>query len=207
MDDTRDSIRIEGASLTQRFGARTIFSGVCVAASPGGPAAITGPNGSGKSTLLEILAGLRRPTGGTVRIGIGGETHGTRLERFIGFASPRLRLYDELTALETIDFVARDTAAGERGRELLERFGLGGRGNSRVGTFSTGMIQRLKLVAAALNDPPVLLLDEPCSNLDEAGRSLVFGYLASVREGKAIVIATNDPAEADFCEGRTVLGY
>ncbi len=210
MDDNKgpaqNSIIIEGASITHRFGTRTIFTGVSIVAFPGGPAAITGPNGSGKSTLLEILAGLRRPTDGSVMMRIQGEPHTASLERFVGFASPRLRLYEELTALETLDFIAQNRLSRERGRELIGRFGLEDRAHSRVGAFSTGMMQRLKLIAAALNDPPILLLDEPCSNLDEDGRRLVFEYLASVKDRKAIVIATNDPGEADFCEGRASLG-
>ena len=198
MSDT--PIIIEGTSLARSFNGRMIFRGIDIRAEAGSPAAITGPNGSGKSTLLEILAGLRRPTEGTVHRPEGGAPGA------IGFMSPRLRLYEELTALELLDFAAKSGEAAARSGSLLERFGLHEHRHRRIGLYSTGMVQRLKFIAAVINDAPVLLLDEPCSNLDGSGRDAIFGYLDSVKSSRAIVIATNDPEEADFCAGRVDLG-
>jgi heme exporter protein A len=191
----KKEIIIEGASLAKSFGGRMIFRGIDISAAAGSPAAITGPNGSGKSTLLEILAGLRRPTEGTVR-----------RPDTIGFMSPRLRLYEELTALELLDFAAKSGEAAARSGPLLERFGLHEHRHRRIGLYSTGMVQRLKFIAAVINEAPVLLLDEPCSNLDGAGRAMIFSYLDSVKDFRAIVIATNDPEEADYCTRRVDLG-
>ncbi len=192
-------IYIEGTSLAKGFNGRMIFSGIGIRAAAGSPVAVTGPNGSGKSTLLEILAGLRKPTSGEVRRAPGGA-------EAIGFMSPRLTLYGELTALELLEFAAKSSGASARALPLLEGFGLSAHGHSRIGSFSTGMLQRLKFITAVINDPPLLFLDEPCSNLDAPGRDAIFKYLRSLQEKKAIVIATNDAAEADFCAGRVGLG-
>jgi heme exporter protein A len=191
--------------LARHFGDREIFRNVNLTAAPGAPIAITGPNGSGKSTLLEILAGLRLPSEGSLAYTYGGALSDKPPAGMLGFMSPRLRLYGELTAWEMMEFAAGGKDALERARALLEQAYLGEHRHTRTDRFSTGMLQRLKFITAVLNDPPTLLLDEPCSNLDEAGRDFIFTHLSSVRNEKAIIIATNDAREADFCAGRVDL--
>ena len=115
-----------------------------------------------------------------------------------GYLAPDLVLYDELTALENLDFFAgvRGLPTGEASRELLARVGLGERADDPVGTFSTGLRQRAKFAFALQNDPAVLLLDEPSSNLDDAGRAVVAAAVEHVHgRGGIVVLASNDPAE------------
>lgn len=188
--------------LAKRYGRRGIFRGVSFTLQPGQSLAITGRNGSGKSTLVRILCGLLRPSAGTVAYHLG-ERPATPRERrgLIGLVAPDLILYEELSALENLRFFARvrglqrSAAALEA---LLAEVGLEGRGADLVGTFSSGMRQRLKYAYALLHRPPVLFLDEPTANLDEAGVAMARACIARQRATGILVIATNDHEELQF---------
>ena len=190
-----------------RFGRRRLFEGLSVEAVPGGPLAIVGANGSGKSTLLRILAGLLAPTGGAVRLEVGGRVvRPEDVPRTVGFVAPALQLYDPLTARENLRFLARARRLPEaeaRVAATLERVGLGARADDPVGDFSTGMRQRLRIGTALLHSPPVLLLDEPGATLDAAGRGLAEAVIGDPQA--VVVVATNDAAEAALCRRRVEL--
>lgn len=200
------SVSINASGISKKFNGRIIFSGIDLCVSPSNPLVISGPNGSGKSTLLEIIAGIRRPSSGQIVYQQNGIMIASNFDHLLGFASPRLHFYDELTAHETITFIARDNAAVKRGFLLLERFSLTKQHTLQIGQFSTGMVQRLKIIAALINDPPVLLLDEPSSNLDDTGRRAVFSIIEESIPQKTVIIATNDKEEASLCSGRILLG-
>ena len=191
-----------------RFGRRRLFDGLTVTVEPGGALAVVGDNGSGKSTLLQLFAGLLAPTGGAVRLDVGGQAVEPRdVPRTVGFVAPALDLYDALSARETLAFLAAARAlpdAAPRIGAVLDRVGLGGRADDPVSAFSTGMRQRLRLATALLHDPPVLLLDEPGATLDGAGRDLVASLVGDAT--RVVVVATNDPAEAGLCARRVALG-
>ncbi len=193
-------IEIQVEDLSRSFGERRVLTGISTSLSGGDRLLVRGPNGSGKSTFLRILAGLLASTGGTVRWLEDGEERdqGWR-RRATGYLSPDLVLYEEFSPLENLDFFARVRGIPvDHGRDggLLERLGLRGRLDDPLGTFSTGMRQRAKLAFALQAGPRVLLLDEPGSNLDDAGRALVNEAVAEYAKGEGIVvIATNDPAE------------
>lgn len=187
----------------KRFGARTVLAGVSGALRPGRVLVVTGPNGSGKSTLLNILSGLIRPSKGSVRY-LDGEVELSRRgwPSRLGVVAPDMAVYEELSALENLRLFTR-----LRGRkvndakleDLLERVGLARREHRRlVGTFSSGMKQRVKLAQAVVHHPAVLLLDEPSSNLDEAGRAAVGAIVTEFREHAAVAVATNDSREATW---------
>jgi len=162
-------------------------------------------NGSGKSTLFRIIAGLLQPANGSVEILRGGESlDATARRSFIGYVSPDLTLYRELTGAENLRFFSelqgRELRKSELA-ELLNEVGLKGRGRDLVGSYSSGMRQRLKYAFALLNAPPILLLDEPTANLDVSGREMVERILARQREhpeGGVTLIATNEPRELDW---------
>jgi heme exporter protein A len=173
-----------------------------------GVVAITGPNGSGKSTLLRIVAGLLRPSAGRCRVEVGGhavEAQGVR-RTAVGYAAPELAFYEELTVAENLEFVARARDGGRTSpRRALERVGLGSRAWDRVAELSSGMKQRLRLAFAVLHDPPVLLLDEPGSHLDDAGRAVVRALVHDQRARGLALIATNDEREWDLAVSRIEL--
>jgi heme exporter protein A len=202
-------VTLSAKTLTQRFGPNKIFDSLSFEVPKGQGLVVTGPNGSGKTTLLRILSGLLRPTKGEVRLNVDGKVISPegRL-RHIGFITPELALYEELTAQENLEFFARVRRLRRRKDDhlaLLERVGLKGRGRDLVGTFSSGMKQRLKIGFAIQHQPDLLLLDEPGSSLDEDGRAVVKGIVSEQKARGALVVATNDERELAFGEEKLAL--
>lgn len=192
-------ILLEAHDLTKQYNSRLVFAGLNLSVSQGTCLVIAGPNGSGKSTLIRLLCGLARPTAGKVTVTIDGIPHSPEECRpLIGLVAPDVALYNELTALENLAFFARvrglrlDRLALEG---LLAGVGLAGRGDDLVGAYSSGMRQRLKYAQALLHSPYLLFLDEPTTNLDEAGVQMVAEIIAEQKKRGLLVLATNDPAE------------
>jgi heme exporter protein A len=195
--------------LEHRFSGPPLFSGLHLRLSSG-LLAVTGRNGSGKTTLLKILAGLRRPADGSVRVERDGrQLIGAQRRLALGWAGPDLSLYGELTALENLRFFRSAAGAAESSPELLRRLAETGLGEDAarrpVEEFSTGMRQRLRLAFALLFDPPILLLDEPMAGLDVEGREVVERVVARARTRGAVVIASNDEGDFDAPEQRIEL--
>lgn len=189
-------LTLELDRLTMSYGPRALFHGLSASIGAGETLVVTGANGAGKSTLLKIIAGLARPEEGCVRFG---DDLPTDRRRGVGYAAPDTHLYGELTGDENLDFFRRlrglspEAAAG-----LLKRVGLSAsRGSDRVGEYSSGMRQRLKLAVSLLGDPPLLVWDEPTATLDARGTGLVEDILDAQRQrGGITVLATNDADEA-----------
>jgi heme exporter protein A len=193
-------VRLLIDGLAKSYPGRPVFSGISATVEKGHRLVITGPNGSGKSTLVRILCALNRPTKGKVILEIGDRklSH-LELRPHLGLVSPDLVLYDELTALENLAFFAgvagyhfEKTEFGDR----LAAIGLDGRGDDLVGSYSSGMKQRLKYCLALLRDPELLLLDEPTANLDERGKEIVDNIIKS--HPGIVVIATNEKTELEY---------
>ena len=201
-------MRVVASGLGVRLGGRVVFQGLAFDWSGPGLVAVTGPNGAGKTTLLKVLAALLRPGRGGVRWEEGGRALAPREARAaVGFAGPELGVWEDLTALENLGFFAR--ARGRRwsdaaGRERLERLGLAGRGGERVASYSSGMKQRLTLALALGDAPPLVLLDEPGTNLDAEGRGLVAQLVREAAEAALVVVATNEAGEAAWAGERRI---
>lgn len=204
MDGARYTLQARG--LARTFGRTELFRGLDLSLETGESLCVTGPNGSGKSTLLMILAGLLAPTEGSVGHAAGAGIPRDRWHAHIGYTGPMVHPYDELTALENIEFALGDQAGAARARALLDDFDLSRHAEKKLKHYSSGMKQRLKIVLALVNDPPVLILDEPGTNLDDAGRELLASRIESVRKGKIILLATNDAREATLCDRGIRLG-
>ncbi|GAB5521332.1 MAG: ABC transporter ATP-binding protein [Rhodothermales bacterium] len=193
--------------LTKRFRRRVLFRELSFSVQPGAPLAITGANGSGKSTLVKILAGVLRPTKGRVHLTIGGNAlSSTDHPLSVGLVAPYFQVYEGLSPWENLAFIAqarRLADAEARIERLLDQVQLAHRSNDLVKTFSSGMKQRVRFAVALIADPPLLLLDEPTSNLDDIGREMVHGFITQHRDaGRLLVIATNDPADTALCTER-----
>ena len=200
-------VTVEFERVGKRFGSRTVLAAISGALRPGCVLVVAGPNGAGKSTLLNLLAGVLRPSRGEVVHRRAGETlPRNRWFEHLGVAAPDMAVYEELTAVENLRLFARlrglhlpDASLAA----LLEEFGLGSREHARaVGTYSSGMKQRVKLAQAVLHEPDVLLLDEPSSNLDGPGHEAVTGLVARFRGHAAVAVATNDPREMAWADER-----
>ena len=206
---------IETRGLTRRFrsGAKTItvVNDVSLSIARGEFAAIMGPSGSGKSTLLALLAGLDRPTEGSVIVD--GEPIESMSEsrlallrrRKIGFVFQSFHLLANFTAQENVMLpleLLGVPSPRTRARELLERVGLGDRGHHYPSQLSGGEQQRVALARAFAPDPPVLLADEPTGNLDGENGRIVLDMMLGLRRdhGTTLVLVTHDPAVAELSD-------
>jgi len=165
-----------------------------------------GPNGSGKTTTLKMILNLLHPTRGKAFV-LGGSCDNPEISTRIGYLPEESYLYRYLTARETLDFYGRifglpREVRNERIETLLEMVGLAGMGNRPVGTFSKGMARRIGLAQALINDPDVLILDEPTSGMDPMGTRQMKDLLAELaRRGKTILLCSHLLADVeDICD-------
>lgn len=202
-------ISLELRDISKSFGARDIFSGINAKTGPG-CLVVTGRNGSGKSTLLRIIAGLIAPTTGEVVLSLDGQQVPSERRRdVIGMVSPDLALYDELSALENLRFFARVRdicRTDDQLRSSLAQLGLEGREDDRIASYSSGMKQRVKYAFALMHQPPVLLFDEPSTNLDEEGIRAADSIITEHRRQGIVVLATNDQSELRYGDNVLELG-
>ena len=197
--------RIEAEEVGKRFGRRVVFTRLSASFHGGEVVAITGRNGSGKSTLLRILAGLLTPSSGRVTAYSNGSAMPSdAITPRTGFVAPYLNVYESFSARENLEFIARARGLprpADRIAGVLGRVGLDAADEAPVSTYSSGMTQRVRLACAVLHEPAVLMLDEPTTNLDPAGRNVVRQMIADHSRGSGLVIvATNDAAEAALCD-------
>ncbi|SMO76246.1 ABC transporter ATP-binding protein [Fodinibius sediminis] len=197
-------ITLQVKRLKKSFGPKNIFRDLTLEHS-GSALGIAGSNGSGKSTLLKCLSGLLPPTGGTI-YWIKGEEQlpPGKVRKRMGYAAPYINLYDELSSIENLQFLAkvrRQPAADQQIKEWIQRVGLESAALQPYGKLSTGQQQRLRLASALFHQPDILLLDEPGSNLDEAGQRLVTDIAADFQANdKLLVLASNSRQELALCE-------
>ena len=177
---------IETSALTQRYpGAVTALDQLSVRVGPG-IAGLVGANGAGKSTLIRILLGLLTPTSGQVAVlGLDCARDGERIRARCGYMPEHDCLPPDVTATEFVTHLGRmsglpPTAAKERAAESLRHVGLYEERYRQIGTYSTGMKQRVKLAQALVGDPQLLLLDEPTIGLDPAGRAAMLDLVSRI---------------------------
>jgi ABC-2 type transport system ATP-binding protein len=162
-----------------------------------------GPNGAGKSTTIKLLVGLIFPTEGSARM-LGKPTSDAEMHRSIGYLPEHPYFYDYLTAAELLDYFARlqDVPAAERGKRverLLKQVGLETAGNIQLRKFSKGMVQRVGLAQAILHEPKVVILDEPMSGLDPAGRREVRDIILELKsQGCTVLFSTHVLSDAEM---------
>jgi len=185
----------------KRFNREWIFRGVNLQFNFPGRYAITGPNGSGKSTLLQVIAGAISHSGGEVRYELNGQLISAEQHfREIAIAAPYLELVEELTAAEMMRFHAGFKPLTTSPNSVLEKVSLKAAAHRQIRYFSSGMKQRLKLGLAFFSNTPVLLLDEPTTNLDAEGVSLYQSLVRELTDGRLIIISSNVPEEYACCE-------
>jgi ABC-2 type transport system ATP-binding protein len=190
---------IETAALTKVYpGDVTALGGLTVTVAPG-VTGLIGANGAGKSTLIKVLLGLLAPTSGTATVlGHDCVREGERIRQVVGYMPEHDCLPADVTATEFVTHMGRisglpATAAKERAAEALRHVGLHEERYRQIGTYSTGMKQRVKLAQALAGDPRLLLLDEPTNGLDPAGRNAMLELIERIGEefGISIMVASH----------------
>ncbi|QQL48853.1 ABC transporter ATP-binding protein [Mucilaginibacter ginkgonis] len=186
----------------RRFNRDWIFRGVEYTFNSGSCYAILGPNGSGKSTLLQVINGSLGASAGKVSYSLNNLIiPQENIFQHLSIAAPYLELIEEFTLSEMVDFhfKFKPYLPGIDKNILIDLLNLPSAEHKQIKYFSSGMKQRLKLILAFCADTPLLMLDEPCSNLDSQGvewyRSLVERFLAN----RLTIIGSNQPYEYDFC--------
>ncbi|NOX18054.1 MAG: ABC transporter ATP-binding protein [Chlorobi bacterium] len=198
-----DKYAVALENITKTFGRRLIFNKLNYIFSSSNVYGIAGQNGSGKSTLSKIIGGLITPTKGKV---IHSEKEkeiiDTKLPNYLGFVSPYLVLYDEFTALENLEHFAHIRGMKydkERAKYLLQEFSLYERRKDYLKGYSSGMKQRMKFIFALFHKPRILLLDEPTSNLDIAGKDKVYEIIEREGRENLVIIASNEESDLALC--------
>lgn len=186
--------------IGKNYDGNWIFRHVNYIFKSGGKYAIFGSNGSGKSTLLKIVAGYGIPTEGELTYeGI----DASKIFENIAIAAPYMDVYEELSLVELVNFQRKFKPFHDiiKEQSIEEIFQLKGVRDQKIKSFSSGMKQRVKLGLAILSDVPVLLLDEPSTNLDERGIEWYTKLMERFTENKTVIICSNAiKAEYQFCE-------
>lgn len=189
-------------NIGRRFNKEWIFKHLSYSFSGEDKYAILGPNGSGKSTLLQIIAGSLTPSEGTITYTAG--QHAVEIDsvfQYTAMAAPYLELVEEFTLSELINFhfsFKRFRSDFDRSR-VIDLLGFKNVKNKAVKYFSSGMKQRIRLALAFCSDTPLILLDEPASNLDAGGINWYHSLLQELSSGRIVVIGSNQEFEYQSC--------
>ena len=209
--DSITMVTVSAEGLSKDFNRRSVFNGISFSLTSPSSMAVTGKNGAGTSTLVKIIAGILGPNRGAVSYAIDRKPVAADVfKRHIGFVSPYLNLYDEFTALENLEILSRIRSVRRHrdlhAQQLLEDLALWERRNDQVGTFSSGMKQRMKYAFALLHRPALLILDEPNANLDADGIAVVEHAVKEQKKDRLLIVATNDAKEAKWCDREIRIG-
>ncbi|MBK7405838.1 MAG: ABC transporter ATP-binding protein [Phycisphaerales bacterium] len=192
--------------VTKRFGRFVALDNVSLDIERGQAVALWGSNGAGKTTLLRCTLGLLSFRGEVTVNGVDVRRRGKPARRLLGYVPQELAFYDDFRVAEAVAFFARLKGTDRTGCvRALQLAGLEQHRHKRVRELSGGMKQRLALGIATLTDPPILMLDEPTSNLDAAGRSELLAQLAELRgRGKTVFFTSHRPEEVEELANRVI---
>ncbi|MCJ7720359.1 MAG: ABC transporter ATP-binding protein, partial [Candidatus Hadarchaeum sp.] len=207
---------IETHGLTKKFNGVTAVNHVSFDVKEGEIFGLLGPNGAGKSTTIRVLCTLTRPTGGTAKVG-GYDIvkDDSKVRELVGLVSEKMIMYDRLTARENLKFFGKlynipNDVLESRIKEMLELVHMEKWQNKQVGTFSTGMKQRINVIRALLNMPKILFMDEPTLGLDPQSSNEIREFVRKLnRERKiTIILTTHMMVEADMlCDRIGIMDY
>ena len=202
MNNEPSSITISLEDIGRRFNRDWIFKNISYTFTSGNSYAILGSNGSGKSTLLQILNGSLGPSKGKITYQFNGKAMPTEaIYEHLSLAAPYLELIEDFSLNEMIDFhfKFKPLLPGTSKQDVIELLNLNTSANKLIKYFSSGMKQRLKLVLAFCSDTPILMLDEPISNLDTQGIDWYRDLVQKFAANRLTIVCSNQLHEYDFC--------
>jgi ABC-type multidrug transport system ATPase subunit len=196
-------MKISLANAGRRFNREWIFRRATMEFQTEKAYAITGANGSGKSTLLQCISTMLQLSEGSITFTqLGKQVEPEKAFQLISFCAPYLDIIEEMTLTEFLQFhtAFKPLIPGIHIKEIIETIGLKAAANKQIRHFSSGMKQRVKLAQAIFSDTPILLLDEPCSNLDSTGIALYHSLIQQFGKQRLIIVCSNDEVEYSFCQ-------
>ncbi|MGI9584703.1 MAG: ABC transporter ATP-binding protein [Acidimicrobiia bacterium] len=193
-------------SITKRYGKTPVVKDFTLDIATGESVALWGPNGAGKTTVVRCILGLVRYDGLITVGGLDAATHGKAVRSTMGYVPQELSFYDEMTVYDLLDYSASLRGIGtDRVSEVCELVDLNGHTDKKVRELSGGLKQRLGIASALLPDPPILLLDEPTSNLDARARDAAIELLQGLREeGRTLIVTSHHIEEMAMLVDRVV---
>ena len=198
-------MKISLEQVSKKFYRHWIFRNIDYTFSAPNKYAILGANGSGKSTLIRLLAGMQAPTKGNVLHEIENiQIEENKLYPFVSLCAPGMDIIEEMTLNEffKFHFTHKNLLQGLTISAIIEETGLQHVADKMIGEYSSGMRQRVKLAQAIFSDTPLLLLDEPCTNLDENGVAQYNEWIEKYTTNRLVIVASNDVREYFFCKER-----
>ncbi|MGZ5304445.1 MAG: ABC transporter ATP-binding protein [Bacteroidia bacterium] len=195
-------MKINLVNAGKRFNREWIFKSATLELTSSNAYAVTGPNGSGKSTFLQAIGGMLQLSEGSIQYTINNALiAGEDAYKHISFCAPYLDVVEEMTLVEFLNFHNQfkpflSTFTTEK---IVEEIGLSGAAAKQIRYYSSGMKQRVKLAQAIFSDAPIVLLDEPCSNLDVKGIELYHSMINTYCKERLVIVCSNDAVEYSFC--------
>jgi ABC-2 type transport system ATP-binding protein len=198
---------IQVDNLTKKYGSITAVNGVSFCVEQDEVFGILGPNGAGKTTTVEMIEGLRKPDGGSIRVcDIDAIKENGRIKEIIGVQLQATSIYDNILVKEAVDLFGSYYRKSVPTGQILEEVSLTDKSNSRVSALSGGQKQRLSVGLALVNDPEVLFLDEPTTGLDPQARHNIWNIVKNLRDrGKTVIMTTHYMEEAEQLCGRLAI--
>ena len=195
-------MKISLTDAGKRFNRDWIFRHLSYEFSTGQSYAITGPNGSGKSTLLQVLSGAMQASEGNVQYSmLNVQCSIEEVYNYVSICAPYLETVEEMTVKEFLEFHHhfKPFLTSVTPEKIISILGLENAVNKQIRYYSSGMKQRVKLGQAIFSDTPVVLLDEPCTNLDASGMELYNHLINEYCKKRMVIVSSNDHHEYEFC--------
>jgi ABC-type multidrug transport system ATPase subunit len=202
-------LKIELQNIGKKYNREWIFRGVNYTFESPGSYAVLGNNGSGKSTLLQLISSRTIPAEGNIQYSLDGQ--GVAVEnvyRYFAIAAPYQELLEEFTLPEMLDFHCKlkPLFKGIKSRDFMNRIGYPHLEHKQLRYYSSGMKQRVKLALAILSDVTLVLLDEPCSNLDRQGMEWYLQLIEEFKQDRLFIVCSNhQKEEISFCASSLVV--
>ena len=196
-------MKIKLSAAGKRFNREWIFRNANLEFNSQTSYAITGPNGSGKSTLLQCLGGMFQLSEGQIQYAIGnGQLENEEVYKQISFCAPYMEVIEEMTLIEFLKFHQqfKPFITDFTIEKIIAAIGLQAAANKQIRFYSSGMKQRVKLAQAIFSDVEIILLDEPCSNLDANGIELYHSLIKNYCLQRLVIVCSNDEVEYNFCK-------
>ena len=186
----------------KRFNRDWIFRHFTYTFESGGSYAITGPNGSGKSTLLQVISGALHFNEGNIQYSTPDKQLSIEeIYKHVAICAPYLEVVEEMTLTEFLSFHQnfKSLLPGITIDQIIALLGLKGAADKQIRYYSSGMKQRVKLAQCIFSDAAIVLLDEPCTNLDSNGIELYHDLIQKYCRDRIVIVSSNDKVEYDFC--------